>query len=83
MYKGKSGLDSEMVETSGEVLSGSSDEEGHHTYENPAVSNHYDEPATIETSMEEKDVQANLNKLPPLTKFAPKDSTDKDKLTDL
>ncbi|XP_072013548.1 NPC intracellular cholesterol transporter 1-like [Amphiura filiformis] len=80
MPDGKSS-DSEMLDTSGEH--GMSTKENNYTYQNGGMNNDHDyaEPATIETSMEEKDVQADLKKLPPLKKFAP--SNDEEQLTDL
>ena len=78
MPDGKSS-DSEMLETSGEHGM----KEDNYQYQNAGMNHTYDtpEPATIETSMEEKDVQADLKKLPPLKKFDP--SNKSDQMTDL
>ena len=78
MPDGKSS-DSEMFETSGEH----GVKEDNYQYQNAGLNHTYDtpEPATIETSMEEKDVQADLKKLPPLKKFDP--SNKSDQMTDL
>ncbi len=82
MPDGKSS-DSEMMDTSGEYGM-STKESDNYIYQNNSM-NHkdpeYEEPATIETSMEEKDVQADLKKLPPLKQFEPRN--DDEQLTDL